>query len=494
MESALAPADAMDIDVVAGEKGCDSLHNQILDLPVDPELVKQGLPEPETKDTLLPEIRDDTHQMELGGTETTGETAASLMSLAGGAVSYLQSGVNGWTQSLTPSSPDSPKQFLPAMMGQASSPTSRDGKHTNLPPLSSIDVLADLATKQESPQQNSWTGSRRTPDSRTAFPQVQANIQIAPSNRPTTAQSPGSLLPPTPNSMGNSEGTPRPQIQHLSAQGRQAFMGLNDAQQPYYHHHQPHYPPISKDAAASQHSVYPAQPANPDSANLFAAYTPHTSLPAALAGRRESGSSEYPYHSDPTGPPTVESIQSSGPDELPAAVPSPRIQQPRQSGSLTGGGFKCEYEGCKAPAFQTQYLLKYIHILIYLFPVLAVADFTSSHANVHSSARPHYCPVKGCARAEGGKGFKRKNEMIRHGLVHDSPGYVCPFCPDREHKYPRPDNLQRYYQPTYANMIAANTGVGTYGFTTWTKTRTTHSSETFFRSGPRAAPEAVAGG
>ena len=25
-----------------------------------------------------------------------------------------------------------------------------------------------------------------------------------------------------------------------------------------------------------------------------------------------------------------------------------------------------------------------------------------------------------------------------------SPGYTCPFCPDREHKYPRPDNLQRY--------------------------------------------------
>jgi hypothetical protein len=39
---------------------------------------------------------------------------------------------------------------------------------------------------------------------------------------------------------------------------------------------------------------------------------------------------------------------------------------------------------------------------------------------------------------------KKKNEMIRHGLIHDSPGYVCPFCPDREHKYPRPDNLQRY--------------------------------------------------
>lgn len=88
------------------------------------------------------------------------------------------------------------------------------------------------------------------------------------------------------------------------------------------------------------------------------------------------------------------------------------------------GVYTCTYAGCTAQPFQTQYLL-------------------NSHANVHSSARPHYCPVQGCPRSEGGKGFKRKNEMIRHGLVHDSPGYVCPFCPDREHKYPRPDNLQR---------------------------------------------------
>lgn len=90
--------------------------------------------------------------------------------------------------------------------------------------------------------------------------------------------------------------------------------------------------------------------------------------------------------------------------------------------------YVCNVPGCNAPPFQTQYLL-------------------NSHANVHSSARPHYCSVQGCPRSEGGKGFKRKNEMIRHGLVHDSPGYVCPFCPDREHKYPRPDNLQRYATP-----------------------------------------------
>ncbi|KAF2632789.1 hypothetical protein BU25DRAFT_453973 [Macroventuria anomochaeta] len=89
------------------------------------------------------------------------------------------------------------------------------------------------------------------------------------------------------------------------------------------------------------------------------------------------------------------------------------------------GSYKCDQPGCTAAPFQTQYLL-------------------NSHANVHSQTRPHFCPVKGCPRSEGGKGFKRKNEMIRHGLVHQSPGYVCPFCPDREHKYPRPDNLQRH--------------------------------------------------
>ncbi|KAH7228576.1 uncharacterized protein BKA55DRAFT_545658 [Fusarium redolens] len=89
------------------------------------------------------------------------------------------------------------------------------------------------------------------------------------------------------------------------------------------------------------------------------------------------------------------------------------------------GSNTCTVNGCTAAPFHIKYLL-------------------NSHMNVHSSVRPHYCPVKGCPRSEGGKGFKRKNEMIRHGLVHDSPGYVCPFCPDKEHKYPRPDNLQRH--------------------------------------------------
>ena len=107
--------------------------------------------------------------------------------------------------------------------------------------------------------------------------------------------------------------------------------------------------------------------------------------------------------------------------------PSSNPQEPDGSapnGSSTSNNYKCTYANCSAAPFHTQYLL-------------------NSHLNVHSSDRPHYCPVKNCSRGVGGKGFKRKNEMIRHGLVHNSPGYVCPYCIDQQHKYPRPDNLQR---------------------------------------------------
>jgi len=112
-------------------------------------------------------------------------------------------------------------------------------------------------------------------------------------------------------------------------------------------------------------------------------------------------------------------------DALTSRVLPPPVGSGMQTMPSQAGSFKCNYPNCHAPPFQTQYLL-------------------NSHTNVHSQNRPHYCPVKECPRGEGGKGFKRKNEMIRHGLVHQSPGYVCPFCPDREHKYPRPDNLQRH--------------------------------------------------
>lgn len=161
--------------------------------------------------------------------------------------------------------------------------------------------------------------------------------------------------------------------------------------------------------------------------------SPRLARPATAAGpyyHYANGASHTAHISEYSGSSTTETPGtdvSGGSGSTPATTASHdrmSIDGITNRETATGPVFRCTFEGCTAPPFQTQYLL-------------------NSHANVHSQARPHYCPVKGCSRGEGGKGFKRKNEMIRHGLVHDSPGYVCPFCPDREHKYPRPDNLQR---------------------------------------------------
>ncbi|OGE46931.1 hypothetical protein PENARI_c086G04173 [Penicillium arizonense] len=64
-----------------------------------------------------------------------------------------------------------------------------------------------------------------------------------------------------------------------------------------------------------------------------------------------------------------------------------------RANEISVGNHQCTIPGCAAEPFKTQYLLN------------------SSHANVHSQDRPYFCPVGGCPRAHGGKGFKRKNEM-----------------------------------------------------------------------------------
>ncbi|KIX05127.1 uncharacterized protein Z518_05999 [Rhinocladiella mackenziei CBS 650.93] len=125
--------------------------------------------------------------------------------------------------------------------------------------------------------------------------------------------------------------------------------------------------------------------------------------------------------------PDTEPESESEPELEPEPKPRPKPPAALHSMStrVATGNYKCTFQGCNASPFQTQYLL-------------------NSHMNVHSDTRTHFCPVSGCPRGPGGQGFKRKNEMLRHGLVHTSPGYICPFCPDQRHKYPRPDNLQRH--------------------------------------------------
>ena len=182
----------------------------------------------------------------------------------------------------------------------------------------------------------------------------------------------------------------------------------------------PHSPPSNLRMPSMHHGSPPISPAE-----TFRARAPQS--PNDLYAVASPG---YYYHSN--GPHRSPHDYASSATVTPgseqsASTPATSIAEKMSIDGLTiqSAVYVCKYKGCTAAPFQTQYLL-------------------NSHANVHSSNRPHFCPVKGCPRSEGGKGFKRKNEMIRHGLVHDSPGYVCPFCPDREHKYPRPDNLQRW--------------------------------------------------
>ena len=121
---------------------------------------------------------------------------------------------------------------------------------------------------------------------------------------------------------------------------------------------------------------------------------------------------------------------------------------------------------------------------------------SSSHANMHSQSHPHYCPVPSCPRSQGGKGFKRKNEMIRHGLVHACAGYICPFCPDREHKYPRPDNLQRCEkcQGRQKSRRTANNFIDMYWFIIPIKQRTTRCCVRFLLRGLRVVLGGGGGG
>ncbi|KAG0134513.1 hypothetical protein HOY82DRAFT_577299 [Tuber indicum] len=348
--------------------------------------------------------------------------------------------------------PNSPTQ-LPSMISTMNSqpasppnslPPGNDGRHTTLPPVSSIQVLAEMAEKAM-PTQNSnlWTNNRMPSTPRTVYPTVSSHVNVAPSNRPTQApRSPGLPAPPGQSQHGgfSPDANPRPPVHHLTLQQRQFYLNQDPPLSPYYtnshQHYQSPYPPMKEGASPNTNgSTVPYQSSITHPRELPGILQNHSSpssapaffTPPALPGRKDSTTMEY-YSADntpPSGPSTGDTMPSSGTDDT---ITSPRSRStvaPSAQGPLASGGFKCEFAGCKASPFQTQYLL-------------------NSHANVHSSARPHYCPVKGCSRGEGGKGFKRKNEMIRHGLVHDSPGYVCPFCPDREHKYPRPDNLQRH--------------------------------------------------
>ena len=159
-------------------------------------------------------------------------------------------------------------------------------------------------------------------------------------------------------------------------------------------------------ARSHQSNLY----SKPVSRNIFSSISRIPKLVAKCTNRRSistPSTHDAPIPASASGPSPAQSYPMPNIQDHRGSVDGSLTPQPLNgpvppNGPFASSLFKCTYSGCTAPPFQTQYLLK-------------------SHTYVHLSNRPHFCPVAECPRGLGGTGFKRKSEMIRHSLVHQSP-------------------------------------------------------------------------
>jgi len=278
---------------------------------------------------------------------------------------------------------NSPTQ-LPSMVSSMNSqptsspnslPPGNDGRHTTLPPVSSIQVLAELAEKALPTQSSTFrTNNRLPPNPRTVYPTVSSHVSVAPSNRTAQApRSPGFPAPPGQSPRGGfgPDSNSRPPVHHMSVQQRAQLMNNQDPQSPYYgnphQHYQSQYPPMKEGASSNTNgSTVPFQSSTTHPRELpgiMQNHSPSSSgffSPPALSGRRDSANIEYypTSNTPPSGPSTGDTMPSSGTEDT---ITSPRSRStvvPGAQGPLASGGFKCDFPGCKAAPFQTQYLLK----------------------------------------------------------------------------------------------------------------------------------------
>lgn len=341
--------------------------------------------------------------LDSGPAYSESETPATMC----GASDYYKSPVETTSNNTLPPI-HSPSNLSPGRQNMSPRPT-----HTTLPSVDNLFTVASAAEKHSMDHQQ--TQPNHTPNGgKYSNPVVIQHLKIVPTSSPNS----------TPNTRTYVDGFSR-------------GISFNDpAQQFRTMAPRPRQSPTISPTEGRNAPIAPA-PANnfsgQDSTGPLNQFTPTpTYYPPKNLNRPEHPANHA------TLPPLQTDWSGSLPPSEPGSARTPTSKKRARNGTPKNGsidssqnsptavgGFKCNKEGCTAAPFSTQYLL-------------------NSHANVHSEDRPHFCPVPGCSHAEGGKGFKRKNEMIRHGLVHQSPGYVCPFCPDKEHRYPRPDNLQRH--------------------------------------------------
>ena len=290
-----------------------------------------------------------------------------------------------------------------------SSPFSRSGFNLKPPPLRpAISTEAAQSTEERSREEDS-----------TPISPILAKFAMSPSEA-----DPESVLPAMQKSPPRSASVHSPEGSQSLPSLQTTLSGLSDPGLNAIHAPSPYAPSSGHSPQFIRHSTFSSQSTGPSPGTYShpspgmspPGYQGHPSHPSYWRRAPTDGSMSTPStHEAPTP------ASASGPSPA-QSYPTPNIQDHRGSvegsstpqllngplppnGPFTSSTFKCTYSGCTAPPFQTQYLL-------------------NSHANVHSSNRPHFCPVADCPRGPGGKGFKRKNEMIRHGLVHQSPGYI----------------------------------------------------------------------
>ncbi|EPE07383.1 c2h2 type zinc finger domain-containing protein [Ophiostoma piceae UAMH 11346] len=340
---------------------------------------------------------------------------------------------------VTPLEHPRPPAIVAGLPGAFSSASPTSFSHVKLSPIAT-DTLASRSARGI--YSNSLSPGAGTPKTTTLPPIAQyiksrEKLENQPSVSHASHPSSGNQLPPIsghvsppPSTFSGSRRGTFDQGVDL-APGPASTAQLQKQTLPPFQQHLRHPPPASSPLhpVSGQQSPLPpnlARPAmNPAGGNAHGSHNTHNNL-----HRRHL--QNHPIYPKMAGVPPLAPGPGQGPGQGLEQGPSDSRHpnslnppNPNPSPSSGQGTYKCTFKDCTAQPFLTQYLL-------------------NSHANVHSEDRPHYCPVQGCPRSEHGNGFKRKNEMIRHGLVHKSPGYVCPFCPDREHKYPRPDNLLRH--------------------------------------------------
>ncbi|KAG5975434.1 hypothetical protein E4U55_007691 [Claviceps digitariae] len=145
---------------------------------------------------------------------------------------------------------------------------------------------------------------------------------------------------------------------------------------------------LSTESGTSQRSETPGTEKSAKSANIV-----KSAKPARIA---KSAKSAKPAKITKPGKPAKPAKPAKQPAKpAPArSSPVPIAAQMRIDGvtNPSVGRYPCTFGGCQAAPFQTRYLL-------------------NSHKNVHSSARPHYCPVSGCSRSEG-------DNLQRHVRMH----------------------------------------------------------------------------